>query len=309
MKGHLVATATAVAIAAGAIVAFPLASSGQAPKKPAMQPLTQSASPPASAQAADNKGPNIIISVSGSATISTQGMSVGGEIWAEWYSLPPGQAVVEPGSAAKWAYLELTLDGSAAVTGGSNALCRSLGAGGHEVAASDAVDEAGDVEVCNYSLLHGSRRENRRSEPYIFAELSVGGPWNEDMEDAADQYLKVNGLAKAAHIKSSQFGEVEKQILKTGAMRVAIRRVTIPPGSRIVTTDHYPTLRMVEKGQLNLSSVPEGSNTQASKVLAAFDTMEWLPANADTQIVLSNTGNLPVQFVEWSVAPAQVPTP
>ena len=308
MKIHLLVTVTAFAIAAGAIVAFPPDSSAQAPKKPATQPSTQAASPPASAQTAEKKDPSIITSVSGSATISTKGMAAGGEVWAEWYSLPPGQAVAEQDSASKWAYLELTLDGSATVTGGSDAMCRALDAGGHEVAASDAVDETGDVAVCDYSVLHGSRRENRDSQPYVFAELSVGGPWKEGMEDATDQYLKVKGLAKATHIASSQFGEVEKEILKTGAMRVSIRRVIVPPGSRIVTTDHYPTLRMVEKGQIDLSYIPEDSNTQASKVLAAFDTMEWASANADKQIVLSNTGNQPVQFVEWSVAPAQTST-
>ncbi len=306
MKQHLMVMAAAVAIAAGAIVAFPAGSSGQTAKKPATPPSTQAASPSAPAST-EKKDPNIVTSVSGSATISTKGMPAGGEIWAEWYSLPPGQAVVEPGSTPKWAYLALTLDGSASVTGNGNAMCRSLDPAGREVDASDPVDQAGDVEVCNYSVLRGARRENRETEPYVFAELSVGGPWKEGMEDAADQYLKVNGLAKSAHVAPSQFGEVEKEILKTGAMKVTIRRVTIPPGSRTVTTDRYPTLRMVEKGQLNLSSVPEDS--QASKVLAAFDIMEWTPANADKQIVLSNTGNVPVQFVEWSVAPAQASTP
>jgi hypothetical protein len=303
MKDHLLVTVAAVAIAVGAIAAFPPDSSAQAAKKSATQAVTQSAG--------EKKDSGIVTSVSGSATISAKGMPAGGEIWAEWFSLPPGQAVAEQGSDAKWAYLELTLDGSANVTGASDATCRALGPGGHEVAASDAVDvvdEAGDVEVCDYSVLHGSRRENRDSQPYVFAELSVGGPWNEGMEDAADQYAKVKGLAKAVHLAPSQFGEVEKEILKAGAMKVAIRRVTVPPGARIVATDRYPTLRMVEKGQLNLSA-PEGSNAQGAKVLVAFDTMEWTPANADKQVVLSNTGNQPVQFVEWSVAPAQASTP
>ncbi len=287
MKDHLLVTATAVAIAAGAIVALPAVSSGQAPEK----------------------WPGIIISVSGSATISTQGMPPGGEIWAEWFSLPPGQAVAEAASAAKWAYVEMTLDGSAVVTGGPTPMCSSLSAGGGPAAGPERITDAGDVEVCSYAVLPGSRRENRGSQPYVFAGLSVGGPWKEGMEDASEAYLKVQGLAKAVNVAASQFGEVEKEILKAGAMRVAIRKVTIPPGARIVTTDHYPTLRMVENGQLTLSSIPESSNAAAPKVLAAFDTMEWAPANAERQIVLSNRGDQPLQFVEWTVAPVQGAVP
>ncbi len=184
-------------------------------------------------------------------------------------------------------------------------MCSSFSPGGREAPASERTADAGDLTFCNYAELPGSRTENRGSQPYVFAGLSVGGPWKEGMEDAADLYLKVNGLAKSAHVVSSQFSEVEKEILKAGAMRVVIRSVTIPPGARIVTMDRYPTLRMVEKGHLSLSSVAESSNTAASKVLAAFDTMEWAPANAEKQIVLSNSGDQPVQFVEWSVAPVQ----
>jgi hypothetical protein len=283
MKGHLLVAVAAVAIAACATVPFPPVSLAQTPAT----------------------WPGIIISVSGSATISTKGMSPGSEIWAEWYSLPPGKAVVESATAAKWAYVEMTLDGSAVVTGGPTPMCDFLSAGGRQAAGSERITDPGDVEVCNYAILPGSRTENRGSQPYVFAGLGVGGPWEEGMEDDADHFLNVNGLAKAAQVASSQFGEVEKEILKAGAMTVVIRNVTMPPGARIVTTDHYPTLRMVENGQLNLSSIPESSNAAAPKALAAFDMMEWAPANAEKQIVLSNNGDQPAQFVEWTVAPVQ----
>jgi hypothetical protein len=232
-------------------------------------------------------------------------MSPGGEIWAVWYSLPPGKTVVESASAAKWAYFEMTLGGSAAVTGAPTPMCRFLSAGGHQAAGSERITDPGDVGVCNYAILPGSRTENRGSEPYVFAGLALGGPWKEGMEDDTDLYLNVNGLAEAAQVASSQFGEVEKEILKAGAMTVVIRNVTMPPGARIVTTDHYPTLRMVENGQLILSSVSKSSNAAAPKALAAFEMMEWAPANAEEQIVLSNSSDQPVQFVEWTVAPAQ----
>jgi hypothetical protein len=70
--------------------------------------------------------------------------------------------------------------------------------------------------------------------------VAVGGPWVEGMEDSGELYLKVNGLAKLTQISSPEFGEVEKENLKAGAMTVAIRNVTMPPGSRLVKTDHFP---------------------------------------------------------------------
>ena len=76
-------------------------------------------------------------------------------------------------------------------------------------------------------------------------------------------------------------------------------------------TDHYPTVRMVENGELTWGLVPEGSDAAAvpKEVRKAFEMMEWAPANADKQIVLTNGGDQPVQFVEWTVAPAQGPKP
>ena len=224
MKGHLLLTVAAVTIAAGAMVAIPLESLAKAPPT----------------------GPGIITSVGGSATISTEGMPPGGEIWAEWYSLPPGKAVEESATAPKWAYVEMALGGSAVVTGDPAPMCHFLGAGGRQAEGSERITDPGDLEACNYAVLPGSRIENRGSEPYFFAGLAGGGPWVEGMEDSAELYLKVNGLAKLAQIPSSQFLEAEKEILKAGAMTVIIRNVTMPPGSRVVKTDHYPTVRMVK---------------------------------------------------------------
>ena len=287
MKHHLWITVAAVAIAAGAAVAFPPVSSAQAP----------------SAQAPET-WPGIVVSVSGSATIPTKGMSPGGEIWAVWYSLPPGKAVTESASTAKWAWFEMALGGSAVVAGAPTPMCHPLSAGGNQAAASEHTTDAGDVEVCSYAILPESRTENRGTQPYVFAGLAVGGPWKEDMEDDTQLYLKANGLAKSAQVAAARFRDVEKEILNAGAMTVAIRNITLPPGARIVATDRHPTLRMVENGQLTLSSMPKGSSATAPKILAALDMMEWAPAGAEEQIVLSNSGDQPVQFVEWTVAPA-----
>lgn len=68
----------------------------------------------------------------------------------------------------------------------------------------------------------------------------------------------------------------------------------------MVATDPYPTMRMVQSGQLTLTR-----SKNASKTLTALEMVEWAPASGDEQIVLSNGGDQPVQFVEWTVAPPQ----
>jgi hypothetical protein len=87
----------------------------------------------------------------------------------------------------------------------------------------------------------------------------------------------------------------------------------MPPGSRVVETDRYPTLRMIEDGQLTWGSIPQGSDATAVpkdlEVRKAFDMMEWAPANSDKQIVLTNGGDQPVRFVEWTIAPSLGPKP
>lgn len=260
---------------------------------------------PAPSAEAVQKWPGIVVSVNASATVSTQGMEPGGEIWGEWYLLPAGQAVTEPATAAKWVYMEMPLDGTAVVTGDPTPMC---GSGVRQAGPNDRTAASGDVEVCNYAVLPGSRTENKTADPYVFAGLSVGGPWKEGMEDTGDLYRKVKGVAKSAHVTAAQFAEVEKEILKAGEMRLSIRRITLPPGGRLVTTDRYPTLRLVENGKLSFT-LTEGSSAPAPKEIAASDTMEWDPANATKQVTLSNDAGEEVQFIEWSVAPAQSELP
>ena len=291
MKGDLLRVVAAVAIAAGAVVEFPSASLAQVPAA----------------------GPGIITSMGSSATIATEGMAPGGEMWAEWYSLPAGKVVEETAAARNWAYVEVTLSGSAVITGDPAPMCRFLSAGGVQAESSEHTADPGDMMACNYAVLPASRTENHGSEPYVFAGLSVGGPWAEGTEDFSELYLKANGLAKLAQIPTSKFGEAEKEILKAGAVTVAIRNVTMPPGSRMVRTDHYPTVRMVENGELTFGLLPEGSDAAAGpkdpEVRKAFEMTDWSPASADKQIVLVNGGDQPVQFVEWTVAPAQSAKP
>ncbi len=46
----------------------------------------------------------------------------------------------------------------------------------------------------------------------------------------------------------------------------------------------------------------------SAKTVAAYEMMEWAPG-AEEQVVLSNAGDQPVQFVEWTVAPPQGVSP
>jgi hypothetical protein len=153
MKAHFLSAVAAVAIITGATAAFPSLSPAQAAAT----------------------GPGIVTSVGGSATISAECMSPGGEIWAEWYSLPPGKAVDESATGAKWGYVEMAFSGSAVVTGDPGPMCQFVNAGGLRGGNPEHVTDPGDMEVCNYAVLSGSRTENHGSEPHVFAGLAVGG--------------------------------------------------------------------------------------------------------------------------------------
>ncbi len=129
------------------------------------------------------------------------------------------------------------------------------------------------------------------------------------MVSTPDEFAVVDGAAKVFPVNPFHFAPIEKEILTAGAMTVAIRTVTMPPGSRIVTTDRYPTLRMVEEGQLTWGFVPAGSDAEAKpKALVTLNKFGWIgwgELPADGQIVVSNSNDRPAKFVEWSVSPAQ----
>ena len=121
---------------------------------------------PLMARAEEPKWPGIITSVSSSATISTKGMSPGGEVWANWLSLPPGKAVEEPAAPpnlGKWAVIAMALSGSAveiyspAIEGADPpGMCSALLAGGRQVPnseASEARPSPGDMFACNSAHL------------------------------------------------------------------------------------------------------------------------------------------------------------
>ena len=86
----------------------------------------------------------------------------------------------------------------------------------------------------------------------------------------------------------------------------------MPPDSRVVTADRYPTLRMIEKGGLRWGLLKAGSDPTASpEVIFRESQFRWIgwDSSPDRRVVLFNTDKEPVQFVEWSVAPARDTTP
>ena len=91
-------------------------------------------------------------------------------------------------------------------------------------------------------------------------------------------------------------------------MTLSIRKVVMEPGSRIVATDPYPTLRMVEDGQLKWGFLPAGSapetEPKTTLTIGRFELISWGVNPTDGHIVLSNSSTKPVEFVEWAVAPA-----
>ena len=150
--------------------------------------------------------PGIVTSMSSSATISTKGMSPGGEIWANWFSLPPGKAVEEPASPpnlGKWAVLGMGLSGTSVELGDPApvGMCHGFSAGQradpNAPAGQEFIAHPGDMYACNYTLFPRSRHENRGSEPNTFAGLAVGGPWVPGMVDTPGLYREAGGVGLA----------------------------------------------------------------------------------------------------------------
>jgi hypothetical protein len=162
---------------------------------------------PILANADEAKWPGIATSVSGSAIISVKNMPPGGEIWALWISVPAGTAVQlpagDPNRHEKWVYFRMVLNGSVTFSGDPVPMCRFVHTGGREEdisAATQYTEYAGDVTACNYATFPASREENRSSEPYVRASLSIGGPWRPGMVDEPALYREVNGHAEAFQI-------------------------------------------------------------------------------------------------------------
>ena len=131
--------------------------------------------------------------------------------------------------------------------------------------------------ACNSAHFGSTRYENRGSELHVRAQLAVGGPWVPGMVDTPSLFREANGGGQAFGLGPSEFGAVEREILSTGAMTLTIREVVMPPDSRVVTADRYPTLRMIEKGGLRWGLLKAGSDPTASpEVIFRESQFRWI---------------------------------
>jgi len=213
--------------------------------------------------------------------------------------------------------LELALTGGTVAgspTPEASAQCVLIPAGGREVpSAPDTPSRAGDAFACSFSPGGESWEENRGTELYSRAQLNIGGPFVQGTTDTPGQYTKVGGQAYVEGLSAGLFGPVEEELRAAGAMTASIRQVTMPPGSKTVVGNRYPSLRMVLAGALTWGVLPAGSEPSATpKRLNTQNRggwVQWYATTPEGKIMLSNASDKPVQFVEWSVVPAPEAAP
>lgn len=267
---------------------------------------------PTIAQASDTDMPGIVTSLGTSATVSTKEIVPGGDMWAGYFTLPPGRKVEFAKLISKWTDFEFNLKGSAtgafSVPPGTcltyNAAMRADGAN------LETVSKPGDAVVCNYARLGPGWEENRGSEPFVKAVLNIGGPNTPEDIHATPNYAGGGGSVSGHAIARDDFAPIEKELIAAGAMTASIRQVTVPAGMRIVVRDHYPVLRMVSEGGLEWGEIPADADPQtkpdSERPKRRFDWIGWVPKS---QIVIINRLDTPAQFIEWSVVPAPGVTP
>lgn len=261
--------------------------------------------------------PGIITSISRSAAIPTDNMPTASEMWAMWISLPAGKRVemAEPKIKSRWMDLEVGLTG-ASVSGSlsgntSGAECVLFGPAGQEkLTGQGSSFHPGDALACHFGTGTPYWEENRGSDLYSRAQMNIGGPWAPGMYNTTDAYRAAGGEAKALRVDYLAFRKVADELRASGTMIATTRIVTMPPGSRSVATDHYPTLRMVIRGELQWGSLAVDAEA-ASKPAGMFKLgpFNWVDWTKPQQVVVANQTSQPAELVEWSVRPATVPAP
>jgi hypothetical protein len=284
---------------------------------PCIVALVSTAFFPILAMAEGTKPLGIVTSISRSATISTVDMPTGSEMWALWVSLPAGKKieVKEPKVASTWMDLEFGLTGSAvSATLSGNAPgegCVLLNADGQKnVVEQEVTTRPGDGFACNFGTGVPYWEENRGGDLYSRAQLSIGGPWKRGMYDTYDAYRTAGGDPQALRVDPISFRAVEKELRTTGMMIATARIVTMPPGSRSVATDRYPTLRMVTSGELRWGTIPlEMAASAIPNGMFKLGQFNWIEWTRPQQVVVTNESDKPAELVEWSVTPAVATTP
>ena len=267
--------------------------------------------------AEEAKSPGIVTSINRSANIQTAGMPTGSEMWALWISLPAGKKIEvgEPKVQGTWMNLDMGLTGTTV-----SAAEKGKAIEDHCVVVADEGQESytgQEVSIghregfaCRFGTGAPYWEENRGTELFSRAQLNVGGPWTPGMGDTVDDYRSAGGDAKALRVAPFLFRKVEKDLRAAGMMTATIRVITMPPGSRNVGMDHYPTLRMVTRGELKWGNIPLDADPSAMPngmfKLGQFNWVEWTKPQ---QVVLANESDQPAELVEWSVAPVSGTAP
>lgn len=272
---------------------------------------------PVLAMAEAPKSTEIVTSFTRSATISAIGMPPGSEMWASWLSLPAGSKVElqEPKVKGTWMGLEVGLTGSA-VSAPLSAQVPEAGCvlfddeGQRSLTAQEVTTGRGDAFACNFTTGIPYWEENRGGELYSRVQLNVGGPWVPGMFDIAGAHRTAGGDVQALRVDKVLFGKVAEELRAAGMMIATARIVTMPPGSRSVAADRYPTLRMVTSGELMWAAMPvEAQASAMPKGLFKLSRFNWIEWTKPQQVVLSNETENPAELVEWSITPAGAAAP
>jgi hypothetical protein len=263
------------------------------------------------------KSPGIVTSISRSATISTGGMPPKSEMWAIWISLPAGKKVEvkEPKVSSTWMDLEVVLTGTTVAASLSGKVpeepCVLFDDGGQKkLTEQEFTTRPGDALACNFTTGIPYWEENRGDELYSRVQLNIGGPWAPGMYDTGHAHRMAGGEFKALKVNAILFREVAKELRATGMMTAITRIVTMPPGSKIVAMDRYPTLRMVTSGELRWGTIPVELETSVTpKSMFKLGQFNWIEWTRPQQVVLLNKSDKPAELVEWSVTPALAAAP
>lgn len=258
-------------------------------------------------RADETRAPGIVTSSAVSATLSTKNMKPGGEMWALWLTLPPGARVQFPQGFSEWTDTELVLGGTSIGQGSPPAgTCFAFANGWRQDAANTEItSNPGDGFACSYGKGVAYWEENRGKELFVKAVVNIGGPPAPGDIYTGSVYSAAGGGIAWKGFDAKKFAPFEEELRAAGAMTVSIRQVTMPPGARIVTTDPYPVIRMITKGDMHWGTIPADADpaTAPAKMIKGFEHtfIEWRAAD---QLVITNTTDKAEEFVEWSVVPA-----
>ena len=130
------------------------------------------------------------------------------------------------------------------------------------------------------------------------------------MYDTPFEYRTAGGESQALRVDAIALIETDKELRAAGMMTATMRIVTMPPGSKSVSTDRYPTLRMVTSGELRWGTIPvEAETSEMPKGMFKLGQFNWIEWKRPQQVMLSNELDKPAELVEWSVTPALGPAP